>query len=382
MREFTKNKELTRSGVTRFATTYLTLQSLHKQKSALRTMFASDKWKESKWAKQPKGRRAKDVVQTYAFWTNVTFTLKVMGPIVRVLRLVDNEKKPAMGYLYEGMERAKITIAKALGENSVDYQVVSAIIDKRWDCQLHHPLHAAGYYFNPEFYCYRPEIEQDQEVTDGMIKCVQRLVPSKDKQDLIMKEMVKWVNQEGRFALDIAKRAHCTIAPAQWWNLYGKEVPNIQQLAIKVLSLTCSSSGCERNWSTFEQIHSKKRNRLEHKRLQDLVFVKYNKTLKNCRDKEVVYDPISLDNIDDCNEWMTGRMEEEWVFEDEDLTWEVVGDASGAGEVRATRSSQPSSSRALVDEDSEKDDLDESEAEYAIDVDGSSDDQFDDGLDD
>ncbi|XP_022025478.2 uncharacterized protein LOC110926009 [Helianthus annuus] len=306
MREFTKNKELTRSGVTRFATTYLTLQSLHRQKSALRTMFTSDKWKESKWAKQPKGRQAKDVVQTYAFWTNVTFTLKVMGPIVRVLRLVDNEKKPAMDYLYEGMERAKITIAKALGENSVDYQVVSAIIDKRWDCQLHHPLHAAGYYFNPEFYYYRPEIEKDQEVTDGMIKCVQRLVPSKDKQDLIMKEMVKWVNQEGRFALDIAKRAHCTIAPAQWWNLYGKEVPNIQQLAMKVLSLTCSSSGCERNWSTFEQIHSKKRNRLEHKKLQDLVFVNYNKTLKNRRDKEVVYDPISLDNIDDCNEWLTG----------------------------------------------------------------------------
>ncbi|KAJ0448765.1 putative HAT dimerization domain, ribonuclease H-like superfamily [Helianthus annuus] len=344
-------------------------------------MFTSDKWKESKWAKQPKGRRAKDVVQTYAFWTNVTFTLKVMGPIVRVLRLVGDEKKPAMGYLYEGMERAKITIAKALGENSVEYQVVSGIIDKRWDCQLHHPLHAAGYYFNPEFYCYRPEIEKDQEVTDGMIKCVQRLVPSKDKQDLIMKEMMKWVNQEGRFALDIAKRAHCTIAPAQWWNLFGKEVPDIQQLAMKVLSLTCSSSGCERNWSTFEQIHSKKRNRLEHKKLQDLVFVKYNKTLKNRHDKEVVYDPISLDNIDDCNEWLTGRMEEERVFEDEDLIWEVVGDASGAGEVRATRSSQPSSSRALVDEDSEKDDNDESEAEYPNDVDGSSDD-FDDGLDD
>ncbi|XP_021986626.1 uncharacterized protein LOC110883082 [Helianthus annuus] len=318
MREFTKNKELTRSVVTRFATTYLTLQSLHKQKLALRTMFTSDKWKESKRAKQP--------------------------------------TEGGLRMLFKHMQRAKITIAKALGENSVDYQVVSAIIDKRWDCQLPHPLHAAGYYFNPEFYCYRPEIEKDQEVTDGMIKCVQRLVPSKDKQDLIMKEMVKWVNQEGRFALDIAKRAHCTIAPDkltyfEFFILFFRSIP-------------------------------RKGNRLEHKKLQDLVFVKYNKTLKNLRDKEVVYDLISLDNIDDCNEWMTRRMEEERVFEDEDLTWEVVGEASGAGETRATRSSQPSSSRALVDEDSEKDDLDESKAEYPIDVDGSSDDQFDDGLDD
>jgi len=41
---------------------------------------------------------------------------------------------------------------------------------------------------------------------------------------------------------------------------YGTSAPNLQQLAIRVLSQTCSSSGCERNWSMFEHIHSKKRN--------------------------------------------------------------------------------------------------------------------------
>ncbi|KAH1221935.1 hypothetical protein GmHk_12G035237 [Glycine max] len=37
-------------------------------------------------------------------------------------------------------------------------------------------------------------------------------------------------------------------------------------------SQTCSASGYERNWSIFEHIHSKRRNRLEHQKLDDLVL--------------------------------------------------------------------------------------------------------------
>ncbi|CAA0405443.1 unnamed protein product [Arabidopsis thaliana] len=40
--------------------------------------------------------------------------------------------------------------------------------------------------------------------------------------------------------------------PGNWWSLYGCHVPTLQRLAIKILSLTPSSSSCERNWSAFE----------------------------------------------------------------------------------------------------------------------------------
>jgi len=38
-----------------------------------------------------------------SFWNIIVYILKVMGPLVRVLRLVDNERKPTMGYIYEAM---------------------------------------------------------------------------------------------------------------------------------------------------------------------------------------------------------------------------------------------------------------------------------------
>ena len=37
-----------------------------------------------------------------------------------------------------------------------------------------------------------------------------------------------------------------------------------------------SSSGCERNWSTFALVHTKLRNRLGYEKLHKLVYVHYN----------------------------------------------------------------------------------------------------------
>ena len=87
-------------------------------------------------------------------------------------------------------------------------------------------------------------------------------------------------------------------------------------------------------------------------------------------------DPIILKDIDDSNEWLMGRIEDEGaaeddlVFEGDDLTWGDVSRASGAEELRvytrakATKTptpkpnSRPSSSKhthtlALIDEDEE-----------------------------
>ncbi|CAI0448710.1 unnamed protein product, partial [Linum tenue] len=67
----------------------------------------------------------------------------------------------------------------------------------------------------------------------------------------------------------------------------------MRKLVVRLLSQTSSSSGCERNWSVFDQIHSKRRNRLENQILNDLVYVTYNLRLKNrCLKKEWAKDPI------------------------------------------------------------------------------------------
>ncbi|XP_039017081.1 uncharacterized protein LOC120147907 [Hibiscus syriacus] len=106
--------------------------------------------------------------------------------------------------------------------------------------------------------------------------------------------------------------------------------------AIRILSLTCSATSSERNWSVFQQLHTKKRNRLAQSRLNDMVFVKFNRALeRRAKSKEI--DPILLQDINESNEWLMGRMEDdedddEAVFVGEDLTWSDVANASGAYE--------------------------------------------------
>ncbi|CAN1130585.1 hypothetical protein LINPERPRIM_LOCUS13314, partial [Linum perenne] len=84
------------------------------------------------------------------------------------------------------------------------------------------------------------------------------------------------------------------------------DTPLIQNLAIKLLSQTASSSGCERNWSVFERIHTKRRNRLEHKRLSDLVFVHYNMRLQHREyyGRKQSSGPDDYESIDGTDMWM------------------------------------------------------------------------------
>ena len=85
-----------------------------------------------------------------------------------------------MGFIYEAMDRAKEAIQRAFNNNERKYKDIFAIIDKRWDCQLHHPLHAAGYYLNPKFFYTNPNIDNDNEVMDGLYKCIDRLSEDDD----------------------------------------------------------------------------------------------------------------------------------------------------------------------------------------------------------
>jgi hypothetical protein len=112
-------------------------------------MFVSNEWTNNKLSKEVKGKEATKIVVMPSFWNNIVHTLKVMAPLVIVLRLVDSEKKPAMGYINEAMEKAKETIMKSFDLDESKYKEVFKIIDDRWTCQLHRPLHVAGHFLNP-----------------------------------------------------------------------------------------------------------------------------------------------------------------------------------------------------------------------------------------
>eukprot|EP00253_Pinus_taeda_P019249 PITA_19249 len=105
--------------------------------------------------------------------------------------------------------------------------------DTRWK-MMHSPLHAAACYLDPRLFGLPRH--RDEEIMNGLIQSIEKLNPDPD------------------------------IAGA----------PELQNFAILILSHGTSASACERNWSSFDHIHSKKRNRLLSGRLEDLVYVRSN----------------------------------------------------------------------------------------------------------
>ncbi|WOK98165.1 hypothetical protein Cni_G06875 [Canna indica] len=100
LKHFTKGKELIRPVVTRFNTAYLTLGCLFDNRNTLRTMFASNQWKHSRFVGIPDRKYVERIFMDSRFWASVNSCLKAAYPLIKVLRMVDSDEKPAMGGLY------------------------------------------------------------------------------------------------------------------------------------------------------------------------------------------------------------------------------------------------------------------------------------------
>ena len=91
----------------------------------------------------------KKKVNEEIFWKKVVEIVKVVEPLVKVLRLVDGERL-AMDFIYEAMDQAKEQIKTVYNDRVAKYGPIWEIIDQRWNNQLHHPVHAIGFFFEPK----------------------------------------------------------------------------------------------------------------------------------------------------------------------------------------------------------------------------------------
>ncbi|RVW20428.1 hypothetical protein CK203_112414 [Vitis vinifera] len=292
-----------RPGATRFATTFIALKSLHDHKHDLQALVTSKFFVDSRYSKDYKSQVAVSIILDNRFWNDCLIVVNLMSPLMRLLHIVDCDERPSMGYVYEGMYRVRLGIKKLFNYSKKLYKPYTEIIKQHWDQQLKKSIHSAAYWLNPCFqydqenFCNKPNVIGgvmdviDQKVLKGKIET--------------MNEMRLFRDRLGSFGRNLAYSSREVLQPDEWWRLHGYSAPHLQKLAIQILSQTASSSGCERNWSVFERIHTKRRNRLEHQRLNDLVYVHYNLRLKNrFYNKKRIYDPIDYACIDETDFWV------------------------------------------------------------------------------
>ncbi|KAH6835546.1 hypothetical protein C2S53_017181 [Perilla frutescens var. hirtella] len=197
-----------------------------------------------------------------------------------------------MSFVYGELVQANEDIKIAEHSIPKNYEPIIEVIDAWIKDRLASPLHLTAYVLNPFYHYKNPLLHLEHDVAISMIECVDILFPGDvDLQDKIMnEEFPKYKDKESLFGKPVAVKG-CSLNdagfdPASWWSNFGAITPNLQRLSMRILSLTSSSSSCERNWSTFEGIHTKKRNRLGIKLLNNLVFVQFNARLLSKQKRE------------------------------------------------------------------------------------------------
>ncbi|KAL5540887.1 hypothetical protein UlMin_043279 [Ulmus minor] len=305
MKKFTGGQDLIRTGVTKSVSSFLSLQSMLKQKQRLKHMFRSPEYcANPAYANKPQSPNCTSIVEDGDFWRAVEESVAISEPFLKVLREISGGK-PAVGSIYELMTRAKESIRTYYIMDENKCKTFLDIVDRKWRDQLHSPLHAAAAFLNPSIQ-YNPEVKFLATIKEDFFKVLEKLLPVPEMRRDITNQIFTFTKANGMFGCSLAMEARDMVPPGLWWEQYGDSAPVLQRVAIRILSQVCSSFAFERHWSSFQQIHSEKRNKIDRETLNDLVYINYNlKIARNTKTKSLeAADPIQYDDIDMTSEWV------------------------------------------------------------------------------
>jgi hypothetical protein len=181
------------------------------------------------------------------------------------------------------LPRAQYKIhARAHALPGIDADDKEEIVRHRlWDLRfqtLATPLHLLATFFTPRYFWKEGDLALPANTIIAMKAAARRLIlrmypPGTDMQNEVHeKAMLQLRDYEqhdpSKFpALDALKSIKSiTTQPFVFWKMYGYDVPELCRIAMRVTYQAASSSACERNWSMFDFIVSKHRNRLHPKK--------------------------------------------------------------------------------------------------------------------
>ncbi|XP_039118856.1 uncharacterized protein LOC120254989 [Dioscorea cayenensis subsp. rotundata] len=128
-------KEIVRAGATHFATTFITLKSIYDHKHDLQALVTDKYYTSHKLSKSPAGKKITSIILDAKFWEECLFMVKIAAPIIRLLRVVDADEKPSLGYVYEGMIRIRKAIMSIFKNKSTMHQYKKRSYDPvDYDC--------------------------------------------------------------------------------------------------------------------------------------------------------------------------------------------------------------------------------------------------------
>lgn len=258
---------------------FITLKNMLSHREILVSLFNSPEWNASDLASKWRGKCISKMVKDSSFWAAVDEVLKATTPLLGILDEISRKDTSPMGVLYNSLDCAKEEIKENLGGEEARYSLYWALVDDVWNNYLHSPLHSAGYYLNPMLF-YSSDFYLDAEVTTGVVYCMVKMSKDPEEQEQMVIQLDKYRQAEGEFSGEEAVDGREKVSPDVWWSAHGGRCAELQRIAVKILSQTCSgASRYMLKKAISEKMHAEVRDVTEQQRFRDLEFVHYNRHL-------------------------------------------------------------------------------------------------------
>ena len=279
------NKNLVKPGETRFASKFLLISRAVDVLSNLERVMVDPEWtsrlKDQARNVQEAGAKVKREVQMTSLWDHARDLWRLFTPLYKILRLSD-QGGPTMAVLDGEMREARELMSNFETNNYVtDLRLRNCVklFDARWEW-FRSPVHRVGYLVNP-YYAYKSNYANDSEQDlEAIITILSKLLPNVNDQAKALSQYNFFRELGGAFGSPLAKAAVHKMAPHEWFGTFGVATRPFSFIAMKVLNMRVGQSEAERSFKRQSDIHSKKRNRLTHENVKNLVWLSSNMALK------------------------------------------------------------------------------------------------------
>jgi hypothetical protein len=214
--------DLVRSGVTRFATSFLTLASMHKHKNALRGLVTSEEWQATSFSATQEGVRVENIILSAQFWSRVELCLRASQPLLVALRIADGDETPAAPEIMAAMDVAKAAIKDSLQCKPELLKTVLKYYDERWEKQMEQQLYGAALFLNPSKFFAIKEKDRRQACRLRIMfnQVMWKMVPDEEEQNKISMQADDYERAEGEsFSKQGAIRDRDRKNPSKFSNL-------------------------------------------------------------------------------------------------------------------------------------------------------------------
>ncbi|CAN6244021.1 unnamed protein product [Urochloa humidicola] len=257
--------ELVRWNATRFGTVFIFLQSFWDRKDKFKQWMTTDEWENSPWAGTADHDFTYDCLTKKIWWRDMEVVLKAVSPIYSVLRLADQQKNVSISSFLPKMLNAMKEIRGNLSVDDIQKNLLDRLMGKvktRLNYLLTDTLMFAAAALDPKA-LYTSKLARNPKAKHAVTLAIKKLARSSSKASAAIDQFTLFSKQGGLFGGQEAKKSALNgrCSAADWWDQYGGECSELQEVARRIVSQCMSSSGCERNWSTFALVHTKLRNR-------------------------------------------------------------------------------------------------------------------------